>query len=199
MSRLTDEELLAIYNSNQSTSNDLPMLRAVADAAVAADKSEPVAEVSQETYSSDGTSDIMTRSLPIGTKLYTHPQYPAEHQSCANREKCQALANAVLNDMDCHPAFVKAMAADGGPVKEKSTRLTTAELIDRAKCTLKESNELISASKTVVPEDFRLKALELCAAVENKDDLPAIKYGLRCGRLVNEVKAMLATQKEPTT
>lgn len=33
----------------------------------------PVAEVSEETFSSDGTSDIITRNLPIGTKLYAIP------------------------------------------------------------------------------------------------------------------------------
>ena len=31
---------------------------------------EPVCEVSEETFSSDGTSDIITCNLPIGTKLY---------------------------------------------------------------------------------------------------------------------------------
>lgn len=36
------------------------------------------------------------------------------------------------------------------------------------------------------------KALELCVAVENEDDLPPIKYALRAGRLVNEVKELLA-------
>lgn len=30
----------------------------------------PAAEVSEETFSSDGTSDIITVNLPIGTKLY---------------------------------------------------------------------------------------------------------------------------------
>lgn len=39
---------------------------------------EPVAFVSQETFSSDGTSDILTRNLPIGTALYTAP--PAAEQ-----------------------------------------------------------------------------------------------------------------------
>ena len=32
---------------------------------------EPVAHVSEETFSSDGTSDIITCNLPIGTALYT--------------------------------------------------------------------------------------------------------------------------------
>lgn len=34
---------------------------------------EPVCEVSEETFSSDATSDIITCNLPIGTKLYTLP------------------------------------------------------------------------------------------------------------------------------
>ena len=33
----------------------------------------PVCEVSEETFSSDGTSDIITCNLPIGTKLYILP------------------------------------------------------------------------------------------------------------------------------
>lgn len=41
---------------------------------------EPVAEVSRETFSSDGTSDIIKPNLPIGTKLYAAPpaQQPAQ-------------------------------------------------------------------------------------------------------------------------
>lgn len=34
---------------------------------------KPVSEVSEETFSSDGTSDIITHNLPIGTKLYAAP------------------------------------------------------------------------------------------------------------------------------
>lgn len=37
------------------------------------DQLKPVTEVSQETFSSDGTSDIITCNLPIGTKLYAIP------------------------------------------------------------------------------------------------------------------------------
>lgn len=38
---------------------------------------EPIAEVSRETFSSDGTSDIIKPNLPIGTKLYASPPAPA--------------------------------------------------------------------------------------------------------------------------
>ncbi|WP_330114119.1 hypothetical protein SA496_15740 [Pseudomonas sp. JS3066] len=38
------------------------------------DQLKPVAEVSHETFSSDGTSDIITCNLPIGTKLYALPE-----------------------------------------------------------------------------------------------------------------------------
>ncbi len=36
-----------------------------------------VAYVSEESFSSDGTSDIMTKNLPIGTALFTAPPAPA--------------------------------------------------------------------------------------------------------------------------
>lgn len=55
---------------------ELSALLAAAPAAPVAQ--EPVAFVSQETFSSDGTSDILTRNLPIGTALYTAP--PAAEQ-----------------------------------------------------------------------------------------------------------------------
>ncbi|AMO78074.1 hypothetical protein [Pseudomonas citronellolis] len=37
------------------------------------EKQAPVAAVSEETFSADGTSDIITRNLPIGTMLYAAP------------------------------------------------------------------------------------------------------------------------------
>lgn len=50
---------------------------------------EPVAFVSQETFSSDGTSDILTRNLPIGTALYAVPpaaeQAPRELFTCIGK------------------------------------------------------------------------------------------------------------------
>ena len=48
-----------------------------------------------------------------------------------------------------------------------------------------------------VPDDVRAKVLEFCSAVENADDLPLNKCALRCGRLVNEVKDMLAAAPRP--
>lgn len=55
---------------------------------------EPAAEVSEETFSPDGTSDIITRKLPIGTKLYTAPQ-PAPAQDVVEllREAKRQLGN----------------------------------------------------------------------------------------------------------
>lgn len=46
-------------------------------------------------------------------------------------------------------------------------------------------------SAGVVPEPFRELINALCDAVINDDDLPPTKYALRCGRLINEVRAML--------
>lgn len=48
---------------------------------------EPVTEVSAETFSSDGTSDIITANLPIGTKLYALPPQQPDAVSVL-REAC---------------------------------------------------------------------------------------------------------------
>ena len=47
--------------------------RALRTELAAIKRREPVCEVSEETFSSDGTSDIITCKLPIGTKLYILP------------------------------------------------------------------------------------------------------------------------------
>ena len=43
------------------------------------EKQAPVTAVSEETFSDNGTSDIITRNLPIGTPLYTAPVAQAQH------------------------------------------------------------------------------------------------------------------------
>ena len=48
-----------------------------------------------------------------------------------------------------------------------------------------------------VPEGLKSKVMELCSAVENDEDLPPVKYALKCGRLINEVKDMLAAAPSP--
>ena len=48
-----------------------------------------------------------------------------------------------------------------------------------------------------VPDELRAKALDLCAAVENENDLPPVKYSLKCGRLINELRAMLTAAPSP--
>ncbi|MDG3759957.1 hypothetical protein L5C70_07170 [Pseudomonas aeruginosa] len=45
------------------------------------EKQEPVAAVSEETFSANGTSDIITRNLPIGTPLYAAPVAQAQHSA----------------------------------------------------------------------------------------------------------------------
>ncbi|HBP0500603.1 hypothetical protein [Pseudomonas aeruginosa] len=58
-------------------------LQKLLDAALAKlaelEKQEPVAAVSEETFSANGTSDIITRNLPIGMTLYAAPVAPAQH------------------------------------------------------------------------------------------------------------------------
>lgn len=49
----------------------------------------------------------------------------------------------------------------------------------------------------VVPEGWKAKVLDLCSAVENDEDLPPVKYALKCGRLINEVKDMLTAAPAP--
>ena len=48
-----------------------------------------------------------------------------------------------------------------------------------------------------VPEGLKSKVMELCSAVENGEDLPPVKYALKCGRLINEVKDMLTAAPSP--
>lgn len=48
-----------------------------------------------------------------------------------------------------------------------------------------------------VPEGLKSKVLELCSAVENDEDLPPVKYALKCGRLINEVKDILTAAPSP--
>lgn len=57
---------------------------------------EPVAWVSSESFSSDGTSDIMSKNLKVGTKLYAHPM-----------PSCQGIL-----DSSNHIAHVRNMVAD---------------------------------------------------------------------------------------
>jgi hypothetical protein len=44
----------------------------------------------------------------------------------------------------------------------------------------------------VVPQALIEKVTALCAAVENDEELPPIKYALKCSGLINEVKAILS-------
>ena len=55
--------------------------------------------------------------------------------------------------------------------------------------------ELNDPASVRVPVAFEEKVNQLCSAIENDLDLPPIKYGLLCGRLINEVKEMIAASK----
>lgn len=64
-------ELEADRDRIKTIADNYSALNMDAQAELAAIKArEPVAAVSEETFSSDGTSDIITCNLPIGTKLY---------------------------------------------------------------------------------------------------------------------------------
>lgn len=132
MTLLSDERLLEVWNSNQCTSDELAMLRAVADAAVAADREQQAQfKAAYEEWSNKtewlqheiNKGTIELPKSPLGKHradvLFELVQHLRTNQisatsshseNCLGRERCLALANAVLNDMDCHSAFEKNMA-----------------------------------------------------------------------------------------
>jgi hypothetical protein len=52
------------------------------------------------------------------------------------------------------------------------------------------------APQPVVPQALIEKVTALCAVVENDEELPPIKWALKCNGLINEVKALLIAGKE---
>ena len=64
-----------------------------------AGQGEAVTEVSAETFSSDGTSDIITCNLPIGTKLYACP--PSDPGTVPVRRGLLELAAENLESAIC--------------------------------------------------------------------------------------------------
>ncbi|HCC4868749.1 TPA: hypothetical protein M5N95_004652 [Pseudomonas aeruginosa] len=59
------------------------------------ERQEPVAAVSAETFSYDGTSDIITRNLPIGTKLYAAPVAQAQQLHDLDKQCRDYVARAL--------------------------------------------------------------------------------------------------------
>lgn len=80
---------------------------------------EPVAFVSQETFSSDGTSDILTRNLPIGTALYAAP--PAAEQPDTGHELFAELYQ-ILGELGASEAVLDQVlaASQGDPLPHAS-------------------------------------------------------------------------------
>ena len=64
-------------------------------------------------------------------------------------------------------------------------------LRDTVKAAMQSVEGASGAQQGEVPDELRAKALDLCAAVENENDLPPVKYALKCGRLISELRAML--------
>lgn len=74
----SEGDYLTESGENVSYEDLITLLRNVEQAAITKYKEklaeqEPVAFVSSESFSSDGTSDIMSKNLKVGTKLYAHP------------------------------------------------------------------------------------------------------------------------------
>jgi hypothetical protein len=57
---------------------------------------------------------------------------------------------------------------------------------------LKAGDLLYATPQPVVPQALIEKVTALCAAVENDEELPPIKWALKCNGLINEVKALLS-------
>lgn len=73
------KELRGAADHWEAESRALQKLRDAALAKLAELETQvPVAAVSEETFSANGTSDIITRNLPIGTTLYAAPVVPAQ-------------------------------------------------------------------------------------------------------------------------
>lgn len=80
-------------------------------------------------------------------------------------------------DPDC-PRCVA--IAEGNPAEAKASRDDFAVVMQQRD---HYANRVLALEGSLVK-----KALELCDAIENKGDLPPMKYALRAGRLVNEVR-----------
>jgi len=73
-------------------------------------------------------------------------------------------------------------------------------LPDEVKQTEAENNRLkarvaeLEAASAVVPVGLADKALELCCAVENKEEFPPAKFAIRCLMLINQVRKLASQQ-----
>lgn len=101
MTVLSDERLLELWNSNQCTSDDLPLLRAVADAAVDADRAgrgEPFCYASVNKQG-DVTSVVMRKDGWRNIPLYTHPHHTEDNLEMVVPEKLKHTP-ATLTEYD---------------------------------------------------------------------------------------------------
>jgi len=85
---------------------------------------EPVAEVSQETFSSDGTSDIITCNLPIGTKLYTAPQPPAAPDVAGLESALKSMVSGYIRLLQSGYDRITDLGGDCDPVDVMERRDT---------------------------------------------------------------------------
>lgn len=94
---------------------------------------EPVSEVSEETFSSDGTSDIITHNLPIGTKLYAAPV--AKKVVMPEREWLQSddLIYSLENDVNYYEINVTQVEGNRHDGKRAEFAIKLIELLNAAK------------------------------------------------------------------
>lgn len=95
---------------------------------------EPVATVSQETFSNDGTSDIITSNLPIGTPLYAHPCVsPTSDKTAYVSEKVESETQASSQgflDSSNHIADKRKMVGLSLSVDTKETQALLQSYLD---------------------------------------------------------------------
>jgi len=111
---------------------------------------ESVATVSQETFSNNGTSDIITNNLPVGLKLYAHPI--PNYQGSLDSSEPKKLSTIRCNDCWWHgneDGLVLAVAKDypdDEPAKVCPNCKKLGCLMD-----LDDSNHIPNASKMLTP------------------------------------------------
>ena len=121
------------------------------------------------------------RAVPV----YTHPAPQVADMDHRVEDLKEALQAVVDEDRDTPEAYLNRDHA-----KQVLARFGDPSSLPEYSRGWNDAMEVKAASQ--VPEGWRAKVLELCLAVENEDDLPPVKYALKCGRLINEVKDMLA-------
>ena len=119
---------------------------------------------------------------PVGTELFLHP--PADNECRTAIDNACIVGPQTTIDSYASPKEALDAVIDWNVDVALDPRVS------------QRATELADSSTVRVPVELPSKVEALCPAVENDDELPPIKYALRCGRLINEVRTMLKTAQE---